>query len=50
MVHITLGRVAAPHEALELGVGDSVLIQAVAQTMGADDKRIKEEVPRKIIT
>jgi DNA ligase-1 len=43
MVHITLGRVAPAHEGLELGVGDGVLIQAIAKTMGVDDKRIKEE-------
>ena len=34
MTHITLGRIAAPHEGQELGVGDSVLVQAVAKTMG----------------
>lgn len=43
MVHITLGRVAPAHEGLELGVGDGVLIQAIAKTMGVEDKRIKEE-------
>jgi len=43
MVHITLGRIAPAHEGLELGVGDGVLIQAIAKTMGVEDKRIKEE-------
>ena len=43
MVHITLGRVAPAHEGLELGVGDGVLIQAIAKTMGVEDKRIKAE-------
>jgi DNA ligase 1 len=43
VVHITLGRIAPPHEGLELGVGDSVLIQAMAKTMGVEEKRIKEE-------
>ena len=42
MLHIALGRVAPPHKGLELGVGDSVLVQAMAKTMGVEDKSIKE--------
>jgi len=42
-VYITLSRVAPSYEGLELGVGDSVLLQAVALASGAEQKRIKEE-------
>eukprot|EP00960_Hanusia_phi_P028917 747660-Hanusia_phi.AAC.3 len=42
-IYIILGRVAPPFKGLELGVGDSVLVQAVAAASGHDVSKIKEE-------
>ncbi|KAL7671725.1 hypothetical protein ACOME3_006629 [Neoechinorhynchus agilis] len=45
-VYITLNRVAPDHEGIELGVGESILLRAIAETTGRSLKQLKLDLQR----
>lgn len=43
MVYLAAGRVAPPHEGVELGIGDATIIKALAEATGRKEQQIKAE-------